>query len=486
MPSSPSTGQRLFATVLGSALTLSGWSVRADDIENQADPAKPIAFIEVPENDPSFDLLGEFVGEIKATDDGQPLVIGLQLRPVNSIDFDAMVYRGGLPGAGYLPPDPAEPEIVVIPNKDAVKEVTDDAVPVGSQARKAPRDQSESSPKVIKPDSGEETLDSQRKKIQVKLPEPSLDLANSNETADVESDDSDPMGATMAPRDSASEGSASVFDEVVRMLDDGSLRLIGRRSGDRLVLSGGPVAFFVDPQGCTMVDHEGNRLGRLDRIFRVSPTLGARPPEGAIVLFDGEPTNHLDHPNLTEEGWVCEGFAIKPMIQDFDLHLEFRIPYMPSAEGQKRGNSGIYIHGRYECQILDSFATAPASKGLGAIYRTKGPDLNMALPPLRWQTYDIRFTSARFNSDGSKFSPATVTAWVNGIKVQDNIEMEAPTGRGKPEEPNQRPIHIQDHGDPVRFRNLWMIDRGRMRTEFPVPSVEQETLQPGEQAVGQE
>ena len=261
------------------------------------------------------------------------------------------------------------------------------------------------------------------------------------------------------------------------------MRLVGRRNGDVLVLSGGPFAIFVDPGGCTLIDPSGKNIGRLDRVVRTSPSLAARPPKGAIVLFgmpgegaknaDGKKNDHLVGATVTEDGLLEEGFTIKPMIQDFDLHVEFRLPYMPRADGQKRGNSGIYIHSRYECQVLDSFAKVSEFSDLGAIYRFKAPRINMALPPLSWQTYDIRFTAARFNSDGSKFSDARLTSWVNGVKVQDDVSLPSQTGHGKLEEPILLPTHIQDHGDPVRYRNLWIIDRGLVQATFPVTGGEQ-------------
>jgi hypothetical protein len=169
-----------------------------------------------------------------------------------------------------------------------------------------------------------------------------------------------------------------------------------------------------------------------------------------------------------------EGADIKPMFQDFNLHVEFKIPYMPQADGQSRGNSGLYLQSRYECQVLDSFATEPVFDGLGALYRFKVPDFNMALPPLTWQTYDVHFTAPRWAADGTKIRDARITSWVNGVKVQDDVALPNKTGAGKQEEPLLLPIKIQNHGDPVRFRNIWIVDRGLASGEFPVrPTPEQ-------------
>lgn len=252
------------------------------------------------------------------------------------------------------------------------------------------------------------------------------------------------------------------------------MRLIGLRSGNSVVLSGGPWAIFVDPKGCNIVGSGGKLLGRLERVQRVSPTLGAQAPEGATVLFDGSNVDHFVKAEMTDDGLLKQGGLISPMFQDFNLHVEFRLPYMPQAEGQQRGNSGLYLQSRYECQVLDSFGTEKMFNGLGSLYRMKAPDVNMAFPPLRWQTYDIQFTAPRWASDGTKVRDAHVTSWVNGVKVQDNVALPNKTGAGKQEEPTLSPINIQDHGDPVRFRNIWIVDRGLTHTEFPVIATEKQ------------
>ena len=246
------------------------------------------------------------------------------------------------------------------------------------------------------------------------------------------------------------------------------MQLIGLRSGENVVLSGGPWAIFVDPQGCNLVASSGKLLGRLKRVQRISPTLGAKPPQGATVLFDGSNVDQFAKADMTKEGLLQQGALIAPMFQDFNLHVEFRLPYMPKADGQQRGNSGLYLMSRYECQVLDSFGTKRVYDGLGALYKTKAPDVNMAFPPLRWQTYDVMFTAPRWASDGTKVRNAHITSWINGVKVQDNVSLANKTGAGKKEEPLLLPIHLQDHGDPVRFKNIWIVDRGITHSEFPV------------------
>ncbi len=247
-----------------------------------------------------------------------------------------------------------------------------------------------------------------------------------------------------------------------------SQALVGTRSGDFLVLSGGPWAIIVEKEHCLILDRAGKRLGKLERIKRSSPTMGAKPPEGAIVLFDGTHTDQFISAEI-EDGLLKAGADVKQMFQDFNLHVEFRLPYMPAEEGQARGNSGCYLQSRYEVQVLDSFSELPTFNGCSSLYRQKPADLNMCLPPLQWQTYDIVFTAPRWGSDGKKIRNARLTVWHNGVKTQDDAEILTKTGAGKPEEPNLQPIKFQNHKDPVRFRNIWIIDRGLTPVvQFPV------------------
>ena len=252
------------------------------------------------------------------------------------------------------------------------------------------------------------------------------------------------------------------------------MRMIGRRSDDFLVLSGGPWGVFVEQSGCSIIDRTGEKIGQLERIQRASPTLGARPPQDALVLFDGTNIDQFMKAEMTDDGLLKQGADVKPMFQDFNLHVEFRLPYMPEASDQARANSGLYLQSRYECQILDSFAQDPVFNGCGALYRFRAPDVNMCFPPLVWQTYDIQFTAPRWAADGSKLRDARVTSWVNGVKVQDNVALPDKTGAGKEEAPTLLPIRLQDHRDPVRYRNVWIVDRGLASGDFPVyPTPEQ-------------
>ena len=265
--------------------------------------------------------------------------------------------------------------------------------------------------------------------------------------------------------------------ETVKLSDSDAkperVQLVGQRNDDFLVLSGGQWAMLVQGDQCLLIDREGNRVGRLERVHRQSPTLGVKPPEGAVVLFDGSNADQFDNARITDDGLLMEGADMKPLFQDFNMHLEFLLPFMPPGRDQGRGNSGVYLLSRYELQVLDSFALEPVHNGCGSLYQFRAPDVNMCFPPLVWQTYDIVFTAPRWAADGTKLKNARVTIWQNGTKIHDNVELPNKTGAGKPEDATLLPTRLQNHGDPVRFRNIWLIDRGAAPpTNFPIFSEE--------------
>jgi hypothetical protein len=258
--------------------------------------------------------------------------------------------------------------------------------------------------------------------------------------------------------------------------------LFGKRLGEYLILSGGPYAVIVHSDHCIVIDEKGDRIGRLERVMRESPTMGAPAPAEATVLFDGTNVDQFATGQMTEDGLLMQGAEVKPMFQDFNMHVEFRLPHKPLGREQDRCNSGFYLQRRYELQVLDSFATTPVFNGCGALYRYQTPDLNMCLPPLQWQTYDVIFTAPRWASDGTKTRNARITVWHNGVKIQDDLELKNKTGAGQPEGSDLLPILIQDHGNPIRFRNFWIVDRGLTPiVDFPVyPEVEEEAPAPVE------
>ena len=232
--------------------------------------------------------------------------------------------------------------------------------------------------------------------------------------------------------------------------------LSGERKGRVLTLSSDEWRVVVTDGVATVHDAAGSVCAVLNKIRRVSSTLGARPAVDATVLFDGTTVEHWEDAKMTEDGLLMAGVMTRMPVQDFFLHLEFRTPYMPHARGQGRGNSGVYIQRRYEVQILDSFGLSGADNECGALYRQQEPDFNMCLPPLSWQTYDIQFTAARWDSDGAKTANARLTVLHNGEPIHTNRELSNKTGAGRPEGPQPLPIYLQDHGNPVQFRNIWL------------------------------
>ena len=209
----------------------------------------------------------------------------------------------------------------------------------------------------------------------------------------------------------------------------------------------------------------------LKRVIKKSPTLGKKPPENAIVLFD---STNLDQWKDKKTGkaptWkilpdgsmqVVKGSIItKDVFKDCIIHLEFKTPFMPNQKGQKRGNSGVYVQGLYEIQVLDSYGLSGADNECGGIYKIARPAINACLPPLEWQSYDILFRAAKF-SGNRKVKNAVLTVRHNDILIHDELEIPEITGGAiTQDESVAGGLMLQDHKDPVQYRNIWIQTLG--------------------------
>ena len=197
-----------------------------------------------------------------------------------------------------------------------------------------------------------------------------------------------------------------------------------------------------------------------------------RPPSDAVVLFDGKDLSKWRAGNGAAAKWkVANGYmevvkragaiSTRQGFGDCQLHVEWRAPVPATGEGQERGNSGVFLMGMYELQVLDSYKNKTYPDGqAAAIYGQYPPLVNASRPPDQWQTYDIIFHRPRFDNSGKLVQPARMTALHNGVLVQDNVELTGPTAhQARPpykQHADKLPVSLQDHGDPVRFRNIWV------------------------------
>lgn len=219
-------------------------------------------------------------------------------------------------------------------------------------------------------------------------------------------------------------------------------------------------ADLVIGDGKIAVQVNGQELGSLKKVERKSDTLGAKPPKGAVVLFDGSSAENFNDGKLVDGKWLgatnCES---KLKLGDHHLHIEFRTPFMPKSSGQGRGNSGVYMQSRYELQVLDSFGLDGKNNECGGIYSIAEPIVNMCLPPLAWQTYDIDFTAAKYDAAGKKTKNARATIKHNGVVIHDDLELTHGTPGRHGEGPGPDSLFLQNHSNPVVFRNIWVEEK---------------------------
>lgn len=204
----------------------------------------------------------------------------------------------------------------------------------------------------------------------------------------------------------------------------------------------------------------------------VTPGKGTAPPSDAIVLFDGTSLDSWQHVAGGDVKWnVAEGamtveagtgdIETKQGFGDVQLHVEWRTPAEVSGDGQGRGNSGVFLQKRYEVQVLDSYDNRTYSNGQAAsIYKQYIPLVNASRGPGEWQTYDIVFRAPRFDSSGKLETPGYITVIHNGVLVQNHVEIRGTSVyRGEPKyeaHPLEQPLSLQDHSNPVSYRNIWV------------------------------
>lgn len=203
----------------------------------------------------------------------------------------------------------------------------------------------------------------------------------------------------------------------------------------------------------------------------VDPGGSNRPPSDAIVLFDGESLSEWNGRDGKAQWTVADGsftvaagrgdIVTRRVFGDVQLHIEWRTPERVEGGGQGRGNSGVFLMERYEVQILDSHRNETYVNGqAGAIYKQYPPLVNASRPPGEWQSYDVIFTAPRFRADGALERPATFTVLQNGVLVQNHVEVRGTTTNvGEPRyvpHPEKAPLKLQDHGNPVSYRNIWI------------------------------
>lgn len=198
----------------------------------------------------------------------------------------------------------------------------------------------------------------------------------------------------------------------------------------------------------------------------------ADPPSDAIVLFDGSSLSKWRSADGSAAKWrVRDGYAevapgtgdilTRDSFGDCQLHIEWATPAVVKGDGQERGNSGVFLMERYEIQVLDSYHNETYFHGqAGAVYKQYAPLVNASRPPGQWQTYDIIFRAPRFDEQGKVTKRARVTVLHNGVLIQNNVELYGNTYNDRPAlyiaHPAEQPLRLQDHGNPVRFRNIWI------------------------------
>lgn len=235
----------------------------------------------------------------------------------------------------------------------------------------------------------------------------------------------------------------------------------GKRNGDKIVFTGANNYSAELASGKITINTDAGGPWTMEKTERRSTTEGAKPPSGALVLFEvGKGLENWRDAHTDERGLLAAGCKTKQLFTNYTFHCEFLLPFKPTGRGQDRGNSGVYMQDRYEVQVLDSFGLKGEWDECGGVYSQAKPLVNMCYPPLTWQTYDIEFAAAQFDASGKKIKNAVMTMKHNGVVIHDNLQLKGPTGGGKKESPAGGAIQLQGHGNPVFYRNVWIVPKG--------------------------
>jgi len=248
-----------------------------------------------------------------------------------------------------------------------------------------------------------------------------------------------------------------------------------RRSGSKVLIigTGGGYSWngFIE-ESKLIINGSYDQRFEMTRISKESPRAGMNPPENAVILLAYKPDQQPDLSAWTNQEWEATdkgtmmclpgrgGTQTKMKFNDIaHLHLEFMMPNESLHLDQYRGNSGLFVCGTYEVQLLDSYGKIVTSGDCGAIYNIARPKTNASLPPGTWQTYDITFRSARLDKNGNVEELPRITVVHNGIKIHDNLEIPTPTANPKKPHPTQGVISLQHHdnGHRIQFRNIWLV-----------------------------
>lgn len=258
------------------------------------------------------------------------------------------------------------------------------------------------------------------------------------------------------------------------------------RAGQKLAFESGQWSGWLEKDVCELRSNRdgASKVQRLSPVRRPSPTLGAKPPEGAIVLFDGsgfEQWQVRGADPQTPIAWKIEDRAMvvapsgrqaqpkqslvtRQAFSDIRMHIEFWLPLMADQRGQARANGGVVFEDYNWCelQVLDSYGLEGKDNECGGIYKIAAPAVNMCRPPLMWQTYDIQYHAPRYDARGERTQPGRITVRHNGKLIHDDVQLpDSPTAakrrKGRPGSVTVGRILLHYHHDPVKYRNIWVV-----------------------------